>query len=177
MGCTHRELVIKSFHVFSFGCLSKLLHKQSDTYLFVVINFAALAQASGFRIERRQVVFLCWMQNSKLGSLRHQIASRLNAHSQTGWGKEDQAITWTQQPVPMVSEYSAHLTTLPIGFCTWLWRYTCLLLILKLWHKQTVFELKGDQLSSFAKSLRPQIVSRLNAHSQIDWVIEDQAQI
>ena len=56
-------------------------------YMFVV-NFDALAQASDFRIERRQVVFLCWMQDSKLGSLRHQFASRLNAHSH-GWDNND----------------------------------------------------------------------------------------
>ena len=152
MGCTHRELVMNSFHVFSAVCLSKLLHKQSDTYIFVVINFAALTQASDFRIERRRVVFLCWMQSSKLGSLRLQIASRLNAHSPTDWAIEDQARTWTQQPVSMVSKHSAHLTTLPIGFCTWLWRYTCfLLLILMIWHRQTLFESKSDQLSVSAK--------------------------
>ena len=32
-------------------------------YMFVV-NFDALAQASDFQMERRQVVFLCWMQDS-----------------------------------------------------------------------------------------------------------------
>ena len=31
-------------------------------YMFVVVDFDALAQASDFRIERRQVVFLYWMQ-------------------------------------------------------------------------------------------------------------------
>ena len=38
--------------------------------IFVVVNFDALAQlqASDFRIERRQVVFLCWMQDSNPGS-------------------------------------------------------------------------------------------------------------
>ena len=35
-----------------------------DTYMFVVVNFDALAQASDIRIERRQVVFLCWRQDS-----------------------------------------------------------------------------------------------------------------
>ena len=34
------------------------------TYMFVVVNFDALAQANDIRIERRQVVFLCWMQDS-----------------------------------------------------------------------------------------------------------------
>ena len=60
----------------------------------IFVDFDALAQASDFRIERRQVVF-CWIQDSKLGSLRHQIASRLNAHSQTDWAIEDQAKTFT----------------------------------------------------------------------------------
>ena len=32
--------------------------------------------------------------------------------------------TWTRQPVPMISEHSAHLTPLSVDFRTWLWRYT-----------------------------------------------------
>ena len=39
-------------------------HLALAIYIFVVVNFDALAQASDFRIERRQVVFLCWMQDS-----------------------------------------------------------------------------------------------------------------
>ena len=66
------------------------MHACVHTYMSVV-NFDGLAQASNFRIERRQVVFLCWMQDSKLGSLGHQFARRLNAHSQNDWGIEDQA--------------------------------------------------------------------------------------
>ena len=37
--------------------------------------------------------------------------------------------TWTRQPVPMISKHSAHSTSLPFGFLTWIWRYTCLLLL------------------------------------------------
>ena len=59
-------------------------------YVFVVVNFDALAQASDFQIERRQVVFLCWMQDSNQG-LWNQISSRLNAHWQTDWAIKDQA--------------------------------------------------------------------------------------
>ena len=56
--------------------------------------------------------------------------------------------TWTQQPVLMMSEHSDHLTSLPSGFRTWLWRYTCLLLLISmLWHRQAVFESKGNKLS------------------------------
>ena len=54
-------------------------------------NFDALAQASDFRIERRQVVFLCWEQDSNPGDLRHLFASRLNACWQTDWAIEDHA--------------------------------------------------------------------------------------
>ena len=89
--------------------------------------------------------------------------------------------TWTRQPVPMISEHSAHSTPQPFGIRTWLWRYTCLLLLISmLWHRQAIFESKGDKLSSSAESrirthqgLRHQIASRLNARWQTDWAIED----
>ena len=116
--------------------------------------------------------------------LRHQIASRLNARWQTDWAIEGQAKrTWTRQPVPMISEHSAHSTQQPFGIRTWLWRYTCLLLLISmLWHRQAIFESKGDKLSSSAEcrirshqGLRHQIASRLNARWQTDWAIEDLA--
>ena len=39
--------------------------------MFVVVNFDALAQASDIQIERRQVVFLCWKQDSNPEGIRH----------------------------------------------------------------------------------------------------------
>ena len=41
-------------------------HSLTHTHknIFVVVNFDALAQACDIGIERRQVVFLCWMQDS-----------------------------------------------------------------------------------------------------------------
>ena len=59
----------------------------------------------------------------------------------------------------------------------------CLLLLISmLWHRQAIFESKGDKLSSSAEGriqthqgLRHQIASRLNARWQTDWAIEDQA--
>ena len=60
--------------------------------------------------------------------------------------------------------------------------HTCLLLLISmLWHRQAIFKLKGDKLSSSAEfriwnqGLRHQIASRLNAFWQTDWTIEDQA--
>ena len=91
--------------------------------------------------------------------------------------------TWTRQPVPMISEHSAHSSPWPFGIRTWLWRYTCLsLLISMLWNRRAIFESKGDKLSSSAEcrirthqGLRQQFASRLNARLQTDWAIEDQA--
>ena len=84
--------------------------------------------------------------------LRYLFTSRLNACWQTDWAIEDQAKTWTRQPVPMISKHSAHSTSLPVGFRTWLWRYTCLLLLISmLWYRQAIFKSKGDKLSSSAE--------------------------
>ena len=95
-------------------------HLALAIYMFAVVNFDALAQASDIRIEMRQVVFLCRIRTHQ--GLRHQIASRLNARWQTDWAIEDQAKTWTRQPVPMISEHSANSTPQPFGIHTWLWR-------------------------------------------------------
>ena len=152
--------------------------------MFVVVNFDALAQASDIRIKRRQVVFLCWEQDSnpsRSQTLNRQQTECLLTNRLSCLGSSYQI--WTRQPVPMISEHSAHLTPQPFGIRTWLWRYTCLLLLISmLLHRQAIFELKGDKLSSSAESrirthqgLRHQIASRLNAHWQTDWAIEDQA--
>ena len=81
--------------------------------------------------------------------------------------------TWTRQPVPMISKHSAHSTPLPIGFRTWLWRYTYLLLLISmLWHRQAIFESKGDKLSSSAESrIRTQEIS--DTYSPADWMPAD----
>ena len=59
----------------------------------------------------------------------------------------------------------------------------CLLLISTLWHRQAIFEWKGNTLTSSrsaecrigTQGLRHQIASRQNAYWQTDWTIEDQA--
>ena len=141
-----------------------------------------MAQTSDIWIERRQIVFLCWMQDSNPRSqtpIRQRteclLTNRLNYRGSS-------LKTWTRQPVPMISKHSAHSTSLRVGFRTWLWRYTYLLLLISmLWHRQAIFESKGDKLSSSAEcrirtqGLRHLFASRLNACWQTDWAIEDQA--
>ena len=82
----------------------------------------------------------------------------------------------------MISEHSAHLTLLSVDSRTWLWRYTYLLLLISIfWHRQAIFNSKGDKLCSSAECRigtqgpRHQIASRLNARWQTDWAIADQA--
>ena len=59
--------------------VSKYIVSWLKIYMFVVVNFDALAQASDLKGDK--VVFLCWMQDSNPG-LWNQISSRLNAGSQ-----------------------------------------------------------------------------------------------
>ena len=91
-----------------------------------VVNFDALAQASDIWIERRQVVFLCWMQDSDPGS---QTPNR----QQTEY-------PLTNRLSYRGSSKNLHSTLLPVGFRTWLWRYACLLLLISmLLHRQAIF--------------------------------------
>ena len=90
--------------------------------------------------------------------------------------------TWIRQPVPIISVHSSHLAPLLVDFRTWLWPYTCLLLLIsRLWQRQATFKSKGDKLCSSAecriwtRGPRHQFARRLNARWQTDWVIEDQA--
>ena len=116
------------------------------------VNFDVLAQTSDIWIERRQIVFLCWMQDSNPRSqtpIRQRTECLLTNRLRY---RGSSLKTWTRQPVPMISKHSAHSTSLRVGFRTWLWRYTYLLLLISmLWHRQAIFESKGDKLSSSAE--------------------------
>ena len=113
---------------------------------------------------------------------RHQIASRLNARWQTDWAIEDQAKNLNSTARPYDQRVFSPLDPTVSGFRTWLWWYTCLLLLISmLWHRQAIFKSKGDKLCSSAecriwtRGPRHQIASRLNARWQTGWAIEDQA--
>ena len=157
-------------------------HLSLAIYIFVVVNLM---------LWHRQAIF-----ESKGDKLSSSAECRIRAQgvsetqSSADWMPADKPTelsriklkSWTRQPVPMISKHSAHLTPLPFGIRTWLWRYTYLLLLISmLWHRQAIFESKGDKLSSSAESRiwtrdpRHQIASRLNARWQTDWAIEDQA--
>ena len=100
-------------------------------------------------------------------------ADRMPADKPTELSRIKLKKIWTRQPVPMISKHSAHLTPLRFGIRTWLWRYTYLLLLISmLWHRQAIFELKGDKLSSSAECrIRTQRVSE--TQSPADWMPGD----
>ena len=97
-------------------------HLALAIYVFVVDNFDALAQASDFRIERRQLDFFCWMQDSNPEGLWNPIFSRLNACWQTDWAIEDQAKNlnstarpydqWAFSPLDPAVSWLSHLALL-----------------------------------------------------------------
>ena len=69
-----------------------------------------------------------------------------------------------------------------ICICVWvyLWIYIYMLLMLMFWHMQVIFEWEGDKLSSAECRIPTQGLwnrnpSRLDAHSQTDLAIKDQA--
>ena len=65
---TRQPVPMSSEHSVHLAPLSvTYMHKYIHTCMFVVVNFDALAQASDIQIERRQVVFLCWMQDLNPG--------------------------------------------------------------------------------------------------------------
>ena len=165
------------------------LHLALAIYIFVVYTYL-LSLIS--MLWHRQAIFES--KGDKLSSyaeckIRTQRVSE--TQSPADWMPADKLTelsriklkTWTRQPVPMISEHSAHLTPQPFGIRTWLWRYTCMLLFISLlWHRQAIFKWKGDKLSSSAEcrirthqGIRHQIASRLNAPWQTDWAVNDQA--
>ena len=117
------------------------------TYIFIVVNFDALAQASDIQIERRK---------SCVPLLKAWFEPGIpDTKSPADWMLADKPTelsriklkTWTRQPVPMISEHSAHLTPLSVDFRTWLWRYTYLLLLISmLWPRQTIFKSNRRQV-------------------------------
>ena len=159
------------------SCLHTCMHTYIHTYIFVV-NFDALAQASVIRIEDKLSSSAeCRIRTHQ--GLRHQIASRLNAHWQTAWAIEDQANNLNSTARPYDQRAFSPLDP-TVSWHTYI--HTHLLsLISMLWHKQAIFQSKGDKLCSSAecriwtRGPRHQIASRLNARWQTDWAIEDQA--
>ena len=133
------------------------------------------------------------------GHLMNRLSSRLNSHSNP-WATDDKTNNLTTCPhfEPFIHSYihTMHACTHPsyhpsIHKHTYIHTYilaymhTCihayiyntyihtyLLLILMLWHRQAIFESKGDKLSSSAEGrIRTQRVS--DTHSPADWMLAD----
>ena len=103
--------------------------------------------------------------------LWNRTSCRQNARWQTDRAIEDQAKDLNSTARPYDQRAFSPLDPLPVGIRTWLWRYTCLLLLISmLWHKQAIFKSKGDKLSSSAECwIRTQRVS--GPESPVFWEV------
>ena len=167
-------------HACMHPCIHTCIHSSIHPYIHTYIHTYLLLLIS--MLWHRQAIF-----ESKGDKLSSSAESRIRTQgvsetqSSADWMPADKPTelsriklkTWTRQPVPMISKHSAHLTPLPFGIRTWLWRYTYLLLLISmLWHRQAIFESKGDKLSSSAESrIRTQEVSE--TQSSADWMPAD----
>ena len=149
----------------------------------LVVYFDVLAQASDFRIERRQVVSLCWMQDSNPEGLGNQISSRLNARWQTEWAIEDQAknLNSTARPYDQRAFSPLDPTAIWHSYLA-LAIYMFVVVNFDALAQASDFRIKRRQVvflywmqDSNPEGLWNQISSRLNARWQTDWTIEDQA--
>ena len=86
--------------IISQKCLLSTRSLNHNICLLLLISKLWHKQASDFQIERKQVVFLCWMQDSNLEGLWNRISIRLNARWETDWAIENQAKTRTTR-MPM----------------------------------------------------------------------------
>ena len=161
-GCMHMHACIYT-NVYINACM--------HAYMYIVVNFNAVAQASNIWIGRRQVVFLCWMRDSVFGT--ESPADWMAADKPTEPSKI-KLKTWTQQPVPMISEHSSHSTPLPVGFRTWLWQYTCFFLFISmLWHSQAIIESKAGELSSSVQCCSMIRTIVFGTEFRTDWMAAD----
>ena len=93
------RVFLRSRYYFLFRILK---YGPGNNYLFVVVNFDALAQASDIQIERRHVVFLCCMQDLNPESQtpnRQQTECPLTKRLSY---RRSSLKTWTRQPVRIV---------------------------------------------------------------------------
>ena len=144
--------------------------------MFVVVNFDALAQASDIRIERRQVVFLCWEQDSNPSGSQTPnrqltecpLTNRLSYRGSSYKNLNSTARPYDQRafsPLDPTAVWHSHLALAMYMFVvvnfdalaqasTYIHTYihTYLLLsISMLWHRQAIFKSKGDKLYSSAE--------------------------
>ena len=153
------------------------MHACMHAYIFVVVNFDALAQGSDFRIERRQVVFLCWMQDSNPKGLWNLIFSWLNACWQTDWAIEDQAKNLNSTARPY--DQQAFSPPDPTAIChshLALTIYIFVVVNFDALAQASDFRIDGRQVvflcwmqDSNPEGLWNPIFSRLNACWQTDW--------
>ena len=123
------------------------------------------------------------MKGWNLEVSRHLFTRRLNAHSQTDWAIEDQTknLKSTACPYDEWAFSPLDFTEVRLSYLA-LAIYMLGVVISMLWHSQVIFESTGDKLSASAECSisKPEVskhlfASRLNANSQTEWAVDDEA--
>ena len=100
----------------------------------------AISESKGYKLS------FCAEGRIRTQGLWNRISSKVNVHCQTDWTIEDQAKSlclWSASIQPTRPH------SLPVGIRSWLWQYTCsLLLILMLWHREAIFEWRKENVES-----------------------------
>ena len=121
-----------SAHSTHFACWHS--HLAQAIYIFVVVNFDALAQTSDIRIERRQVVFLNIHIYTCINTYIHACMH-----------------TYIHTCIHIYIHTCMHAyihTYIHSSIHTYI--HTYLLLISMLWHRQAIYKSTGDELCSSA---------------------------
>ena len=106
--CLYAYLSPLAIYVGVYTCI----HTHTKFLLVTLMHWHS--QASDFRIQMRQVAFLWWDQHSNPGVCgTHCPVDWMPAHKLTEPTRMKVKI-WTQQPVLILREHSAHLTALPM---------------------------------------------------------------
>ena len=147
--CDYVYIVSLHVYIIKYTCIHTYL-AYIHTYLAFILNQIYIFVVVISMLWHRQAIFESKgdkLSSSAEGKIRTQRVS--DTYSPADWMPADKPTelsriklkTWTRQPVPMISKHSAHLTPLPFGIRTWLWRFTYLLLLMSmLWHRQAIFE-------------------------------------
>ena len=176
--CMHAY--IPCMHACIDACIHTCMHACIHTYMHTYTHIHTYLLLLISMLWHRQAIFeskgdkLSSSAESRIRTQRvSETSSRLKACWQTDWAIEDQAKNLNSTARPYDQQAFSPPDPLPFGIRTWLWRYTYLLLLISmLWHRQAIFESKGDKLSSSAESrIRTQRVSE--TQSPADWMPAD----
>ena len=133
--CTNSRRDMSFNGMYCEGAMLVILYIYTYSLLVISMLWQAIFESKGDNSSSAECRIRTWEDCGTWSP-----ADWMHAHKPTDLSRIKLKKTWTRQPVPLMSEHSAQLTSLPFGFRTCLWWYTCLLLLISmLWHRQIIY--------------------------------------